>query len=115
VRGLFEYLYRADGLTIIPHIPVKITRLEQHFPIRFGTKRLYLATTGQGLITGVIVNGQPWKDFTPQQVLLPYNQVLGEAVVQIVMGDAKPQTFTPKKQDLSALPAVPSADTLRLK
>ena len=115
VRGLFEYLYRADGLTIIPHIPAKITRLEQHFPIRFGTKRIYLATTGQGPITAVIVNGEPWKDFTTQQVLLPYDQVLGEAVVQIVMGDAKPQTFTPKKQDLSVLPEVFSADTLRLK
>ena len=104
VRGLFEYLYRADGLTIVPHIPAKITRLEQHFPIRFGTRRIYLATTGQGPITGVIVNGQPWKNFTTQQVLLPYDQVPGETVVQIVMGDAKPQTFRPKKQDLSALP-----------
>ena len=104
VRGLFEYLYRADGLTIVPHIPAKITRLEQHFPIRFGTRRIYLATTGQGPITGVIVNGQPWKTFTTQQVLLPYDQVPGETVVQIVMGDAKPQTFRPKKQDLSALP-----------
>ena len=115
VRGLFEYLYRADGLTIIPHIPAKITRLEQHFSIRFGTKRLYLATTGQGPITGVIVNGQPWKNFTPQQVLLPYVQVPRETVVQIILGNAKPHTFIPKKQDLSALPQVPSADTLRPK
>jgi hypothetical protein len=40
MRGLFEYLYRADGLTLLPHIPTGITRLEQHFPVRFGAKRL---------------------------------------------------------------------------
>ena len=32
VRGLFEYVYRADGLTLIPHIPPGITRLQQDFP-----------------------------------------------------------------------------------
>ena len=63
IRGLFEYLYRAEGLTILPHIPTGITRLEQHIPIRFGKKQLYLATTGQGPITGVVVNGQPWRKF----------------------------------------------------
>ena len=63
IRGLFEYLYQADGLTILPHIPPGITRLEQRFPIRFGQKRLYLATGGSGPVTGVTVNGQPWKEF----------------------------------------------------
>ena len=105
VRGLFEYLYRADGLTIVPHIPAKITRLEQHFPIRFGLKRLYLATAGQGKITGVSVNGKPWKDFTAQIVQLPYEQVPDEAVIQIVFGDAKADSFVPKRLDPCALPA----------
>ncbi len=105
VRGLFEYLYRADGLTIVPHIPAKITRLEQHFPIRFGLKRLYLATAGQGKITGVSVNGKPWKDFTAQIVQLPYEQVPDEAVIQIVFGDAKADSFVPKRLDPYALPA----------
>ena len=105
VRGLFEYLYRADGLTIVPHIPAKITRLEQHFPIRFGLKRLYLATAGQGKITGVSVNGKPWKDFTAQIVQLPYEQVPDEAVIQIVFGDAKADPFVPKRLDPYALPA----------
>ncbi len=46
IRGLFEYLYRADGLTILPHVPSRITRLEQQFPIRFGKKRLVPGRNG---------------------------------------------------------------------
>ena len=42
IRGLFEYIYRADGLTLIPHIPPSITELEQQFPIRFGSIVLLL-------------------------------------------------------------------------
>jgi len=61
IRGLFEYLYRADGLNLVPHIPAGVTRLEQKFPIRFGSKRLYLAVAGQGPITGVRVNGAEWR------------------------------------------------------
>ena len=36
MRGLFEYLYRADGLTLVPHVPPGITELEQLDPVRFG-------------------------------------------------------------------------------
>jgi hypothetical protein len=105
VRGLFEYLYRAEGLTIIPHIPAKVTRIEQHFPIRFGSKRLYLATTGQGPITAVSMNGQPWKEFTPQTVLLPYDRTPSEATLQIALGNAKAGAFLPRKQDVALPPA----------
>ena len=64
VRGLFEYLYRADALTLVPHIPPGITRLQQDFPVRFGRKQLYLATVGTGPVTAVTINGQPWTRFT---------------------------------------------------
>ena len=33
IRGLFEYLYRADSLTLMPHIPEAMDELEQLFPI----------------------------------------------------------------------------------
>lgn len=58
VRGLFEYQYRADGLTLTPHIPPGISQLEQLDPIRFGKKKLYVATSGQGQVTSVTVNGR---------------------------------------------------------
>ena len=34
IRGLFEYLYQAFTLTLIPHIPADITAIQQHFGIR---------------------------------------------------------------------------------
>jgi len=97
LRGLFEYLYRAEGLTLLPHIPPGITRLEQHFPVRFGRKQLYLATVGSGPVTAVTVNGQPWTQFDAASVHLPYAQTPDEAVIQIVLGGAKAEPFTPRK------------------
>ena len=111
IRGLFEYLYRADGLTILPHIPTGITRLEQHFPIRFGKKQLYLATAGQGAITGVVVNGRPWTAFGPRSVSLPYDQTPDEAVIEISLGGVKAERFQPSKPDpLAVVPAPPIAE-----
>lgn len=120
IRGLFEYLYRADGVTIIPHIPPGITRLEQHFPIRFGSKRLYLATTGRGPITSVVLNGQPWQQHDATSVKLPYDQTPDEAVIQIALGDAKPEQFVPRKAApvfvpiaaLNQLPPSPLTDSI---
>ncbi len=89
IRGLFEYLYRADGLTILPHIPTGITELHQRFPIRFGTRNLYLSTVGQGPITAVFVNGQPIKSFDAKSVLLPYEETPKVASIQIALGDTK--------------------------
>jgi len=90
IRGLFEYLYRADGLTLIPHIPPGITELQQRFPIRFGHKRLYLATSGTGPITKVLVNGEPCKSITAETVLLPFEETPDVAVVEVLLGNASP-------------------------
>jgi hypothetical protein len=96
VRGLFEYLYGAEGLTLVPHVPPGITRLEQHFPIRFGRKKLFLATAGSGPVTAVTVNGQPWTAFDAKSVTLPYDKTPDMAVVQIALGGAKPGAFAPR-------------------
>ena len=106
VRGLFEYLYRADGLTLLPHIPPGITRLEQRFPIRFGTNQIFLATVGQGPITEVRLNGKAWKQFDSKSVFLPYDKIPNTAVLEIALGGAKPLGFHPPSSD-EALPAVP--------
>lgn len=90
VRGLFEYLYAADGLTLIPHIPREITRLEQRFPIRFGVKRLFLQTCGCGPVSGVWVNDLPWNSFDGTSVYLPYNTCPDEAHITICLGGAAP-------------------------
>jgi hypothetical protein len=89
MRGLFEYLYRADGLTLVPHVPPAITELEQFDPVRFGNKRILLSTVGTGPITAVRVNGRKWKQFDPARVFLPYSKTPELARVQIVLGGAK--------------------------
>ena len=89
MRGLFEYLYRADGLTLVPHVPPGITELQQLDPVRFGTKRVLLSTSGAGPITAVKVNGRKWKQFDQASVFLPYAKTPELAKVQIILGDAK--------------------------
>ena len=110
VRGLFEYLYRAEGLTLVPHIPPGITRLEQDFPVRFGRKQLYLATVGAGPISAVTVNGTPWTRFDARTVDLPYADTPDQAVIVIALGQATPTAFTPRKPPLTSLPPAPPAD-----
>lgn len=110
VRGLFEYIYRSETLTLLPHVPPGITRLEQHFPIRFGRKKLYISTTGTGPVTAVIINGQPWKFFENKSVTLPYKETPREAVIQIALGGAEPAPFNPRKQ--SAVVSLSDVQTL---
>jgi hypothetical protein len=89
IRGLFEYLYQAEGLTLLPHIPPGITELEQRFPIRFGEKRLYLSAVGRGSISRVSINGASWTSFDATSVFLPYDEMPDVGRVQIVLGDAE--------------------------
>ncbi|MHB8953662.1 MAG: LamG domain-containing protein [Pirellulaceae bacterium] len=104
VRGLFEYVYRAEGLTLIPHIPPGITRLQQDFPVRLGSKRLYLATVGSGPITAVTLNGQPWSRFDPHTVDLVYDELPDESVIVMALGSAAPVVLAPRRAG-SELPA----------
>jgi hypothetical protein len=102
IRGLFEYLYSAEGLTVFPHIPTGITRLEQHFPVRFGTKQLYFATAGQGPIREVLVNGEPWKTFDARSVFLAYDKMPNQAKIQLLCGDAKAEPFVLRAGDVAS-------------
>jgi len=97
IRGLFEYLYRADGLTLVPHVPPSITELEQCDPVRFGTKRIMLSTVGAGPITAVRVNGRKWKQFDRAKVFLPYKKTPEAARVEIMLGGAKPVGKNPPR------------------
>ncbi len=109
MRGLFEYLYRADGVELRPHIPTGISQLDQRFPIRFGAKRLFLSATGNGPVSAVIVNGKPCKTFDAKSVFLPYMETPDSANVQIVMGDAKPRVVPDAPPAATPSPAMPAA------
>jgi len=95
IRGLFGCKYGAEGLTLVPRIPPGITALDQALPIRFGSKKLYMSTTGNGPISAVLVNEKPWKHFDAGSVFLPFDEVPERANVQIVMGGAKPRETAP--------------------
>lgn len=105
LRGLFEYLYRADELVLVPHIPPDISRLEQRFPVRFGTKRLYLMTVGSGPVTGVFVNGEPVTRFDEATVTLRHDDLPEIAHVTIALGGAEAAGQTARPRAQAALPA----------
>jgi hypothetical protein len=90
VRGLFEYKYSAQGLTLTPRIPPGITELRQNFPIRFGRKQLILATKGQGAVSGVLVNGQALPTHDSKSLFLPYDATPDTAEIQILLGNSQP-------------------------
>jgi hypothetical protein len=89
MRGLFEYIYSADNLRLIPHIPDSITQLEQRDPVRFGTKRLYVQIVGTGDITSVTTGAGKVESFTKDYVDLKYEALPDVTPVLIVRGNAK--------------------------
>lgn len=96
MRGLFEYLYRAEGLTLIPHVPDTLAELEQLDPVRFGQKQLFLSLAGSGPITSVKVNGHKWKQFEARSIFLPYDKTPEVARIQIARGGAKLPALSPR-------------------
>jgi len=95
IRGLFAYQYDAEGLRLVPQIPPGITALDQRFPIRLGHKKLYLAATGAGPVTSVLVNDRSWSRFDAKSAYLPYVDTPDEARVQIILGRAEPRPQAP--------------------
>ncbi len=108
VRGLFEYLYTAEGVKIVPHIPPGIRELQQLFPIRFGSKKLFLSVLGNGPITSVRVNGKPWMQFDATSVWLPYEETAESARIVIARGGLKSDRPA-RREDVKTPPAPPNA------
>jgi len=107
VRGLFEYRYRADALTLIPHIPPGITRIEHGSPIRFGTRRLYIAAAGKGPVSAVRLNGEPWTEFDARDIHLPYADLPGVNNIHVAIGFGgaePPAASIPERPPLRPLP-----------
>jgi hypothetical protein len=86
LRGLFEYIYTANGLWLYPHLPSGITTLQQKFPIYFGGKKIYIATNGRGNISSVKVNGKLMKNFNKKSIFLPLDAKAGIVTVSIGLG-----------------------------
>lgn len=85
VRGLFEYIYRADSLTLCPHIPPGIEEYTQLEPVRFGKKRITIAVKNGGpRVISAKVNGREAPVDGPESVTLPYDSLPDRARVEIV-------------------------------
>lgn len=89
LRGLFEYEYLSDGLTIYPHIPEGIKNMEQHFPVFFGEKKIYIRTIGTGTVHSVEVDGKIFTDFDAKSIRLKPKATPGVMVVSIGLGPEK--------------------------
>src|SRR5664280_539431 len=97
MRGLFEYIYKADGLEIHPHIPPDITRLEQKFPVYFGEKQIFIVTSGSGPVTSVLINGKKVKKFLPDCISIHLDEEPDTVYVSLGLGGMKAQAdFTIK-------------------
>ena len=92
LRGLFEYEYKADGMTVYPHIPAGITSLVQGFPVFFGEKKIYFQTKGTGAVTSVLVNGKQYKDFDAKSIRLKLESASGSETVSIGLGGTEAGT-----------------------
>ena len=90
VRGLFEYLYSADTLTLVPHVPPGIQELQQLDPVRFGSKKVLISIAGTGPVTSVKVNGKRWTRFNAHSISLPFEETPSVAEVRIGCGDTEP-------------------------
>ena len=105
LRGLFEYEYLADGLTIYPHIPDGITKMEQNFPVYFGEKKIYIRTSGSGPVHSVVVDGKNFTDFDAKSIRLKPDPTPGVLIVSIGLGDEKASADSkiavPKPQKIS--------------
>ena len=60
VRGMFEYVYGATSLQLIPHHPDNITQIAQNFGIRWGPYRIFMSASGvrSSGIASVEINGK---------------------------------------------------------
>ncbi len=84
IRGLFDYDYRSDSLILRPRVPGCIARYTQKPPIRFGGKRLYLSCRNGGPhVESVTINGEQVASPSPEAVVLQYDRLPSEAMVEI--------------------------------
>lgn len=101
LRSLWDPVYKANELTVTPHIPGNFSLLQQHFPMVWGQQALYFSARGDpsAPITSVTVDGGAWPSalFTPTTLTLPWAQLPpapSNITVVITFGGASPTSNT---------------------
>jgi hypothetical protein len=74
VRGMFEYLYSATSLELVPHHPDNITQITQSFGIRWGPHRIFISASGvrSSGIASAELNGQAIHTFNATSLTLDF-------------------------------------------
>jgi len=102
IRGICEYIYKADGMMLYPHLPPSVATYIQNEPVRFGNKEIYISiANGPGGIKSVRVNGKSIAA-ADDHFLLEYESLPRRAKVKITMGGA-----------ISRVPALQRCGTLK--
>ena len=95
IRGLFEYIYKADKLVLYPHVPRSITEYVQKEPVWFGGKAIHMSLiNGPGGIKSVKVNGKSIKVEASGHFSLYYNDLPDKADVVVIMKGSEKSEIT---------------------
>ena len=103
LRGLFEPLYGADTLVLVPHLPDNVTSITQKFALRWGAYRLLLSASGvrSSGVAAVSLGGtaHPAVSFNDSTITLRYS----------AMPEASPEAAAAVESDVSI-----AADTISI-
>lgn len=90
LRGLFEYEYAAESLTLRPHIPEGIIFYAQREPVYWGAKRLFLSAENRGEIKAVFINGEKTGGRFEGEMTLDYDALPEQAHIYFSCEESGP-------------------------
>lgn len=90
IRGMFEWVYRADRLLLLPHLPPGLSFFRQKVPIGWGGKRITVEVrNGPGPIRHATVNGRPLPSVAADHLTLIYEELPPVAHLGLFMEGAE--------------------------
>lgn len=105
LRGLFEYVYLADGLKVRPHIPSDITEYVQKKAVVYGDARIYFTVRGNGRVTVAYANSRKCRIDSDGWIHLDGLEQGGNVLVEVVCGEAERKgAWRPSKRTELQLP-----------
>jgi len=85
-RGLFDFRVSAAALSMRPHLPNGVERMEIDWPVAYGAKQLWFSVTkGSGKRWDVQVNGKRWANVEQNgSIVFPYAKLPDRSQVSLV-------------------------------
>jgi hypothetical protein len=95
LRGIFEYRFDHDSVTISPHFPKSIKQYIQHEPVLYGNKKLYISIVNGDKIIKVIINGQEMNGDFSNGISLEYANLSENNNIEIYMEEQSMMNIVP--------------------